>query len=142
MYIIAGDRLGTGTEAWLVLAFPLGAFEGVVCAYIYRKKIRKENSMEVKDYCRNVEMELTLWKSKLYDVIRKMDEAATGDKEKMYEDINGLHILMTELEDRVDALRTSCPNEWRPEEEEIKVKFGQLQNRYKETAKFDYDFGG
>lgn len=98
--------------------------------------------MELKDYCRNVEMELTLWKSKLYDVLRKMDKASTGDKEKMYEEINGLHILMTELEDRVDNLRTSCPTEWSPEEEKIKVKFGELKNRYKETAKFDYDFGG
>jgi len=100
--------------------------------------------MEVKDYCRNVEMELTLWKSKLYDVIRKMDQTATGNKEKMYEEINGLHILLTELEDRVDSLRTSCPTEWRPEHEQIKAKLGTLENRYKEAAnaKFDYDFGG
>ena len=100
--------------------------------------------MELKDYCRNVEMELNLWKSRLYDVIRKMDQASTGNKEKMFENINGLHILMTELEDRVDSLRTSCPTEWRPDEEEIKIKLGNLEDRYKETSnvKFDYDFGG
>ena len=99
--------------------------------------------MEVKDYCRNVEMELTLWKSKLYDVIRKMDSAPTGAKEKVYEDINGLHILLTELEDRLDSLRTSCPTELRLQEE-IKVKLGALENRYKETSNvlFDYDYGG
>jgi hypothetical protein len=100
--------------------------------------------MEVKDYCRNVEMELNLWKSRLYDVVRKMDKAPTGNKEKIYEDINGLHILMTELEDRLDKLRTSCPTEWSPEEKEISVKLEDLENRYKETSKvlFDYDFGG
>lgn len=100
--------------------------------------------MEIKDYCRNVDMELTLWKSKLYDVIRKMDKAPTGDKQKMYEEINGLHILLTELEDRLDGLRTSCPTEWSPEREEIKGKLGSLENRYKETTNvlFDYDFGG
>lgn len=38
MYIIAGDRLGTGTEAWLVLAFPLGAFEGVVTLIFTEKR--------------------------------------------------------------------------------------------------------
>lgn len=106
--------------------------------------MQKENIMEVKDYCRNMEMELTSWKSKLYDVIRKMDSAPTGAKEKVYEDINGLHILMTELEDRLDSLRTSCPTEWSPEDKEIRVKLDDLESRYKETSKvlFDYDFGG
>lgn len=100
--------------------------------------------MEVKEYCRNVEMELTHWKSKLYDVIRKMDMASTGQKEKVYEEINGLHILLTELEDRLDSLRMSCPTEWQPEQEEIKVKLGDLKNRYNEASNvnFDYDFGG
>ena len=100
--------------------------------------------MEIKDYCRNVEMELNLWKSKLYDVIRKFDQAETGDKEKMYEDINGLHILMGELEERVENLRTSCPTDWKPEEDDIKVKIEDLEKRYKEAADFmvDYDFGG
>ena len=100
--------------------------------------------MELKDYCRNVEMELTNWKSRLYDVLRKMDMASTGNKEKMYEEVNALHILMTELEERVENLRTSCPTEWSPEREEIKVKFDKLKNRYNDAANvnFDYDYGG
>jgi len=100
--------------------------------------------MELKDYCRNVEIELTLWKSRLDDVIRKMDQASTGEKEKMYENINGLHILLSELEERVDNLRLSCPTEWQPDEDEIKVKLGNLEGRYKEASNvlFDYDFGG
>lgn len=100
--------------------------------------------MELKEYCRNVEMELTGWKSKLYDVVRKMDQAPTGNKQMIYEDINGLHILMTELEDRIDRLHTSCPTDWSPEEKEIKVKLDDLESRYNKTSKvlFDYEFGG
>ncbi|MEW6429317.1 MAG: hypothetical protein AB1568_14920 [Thermodesulfobacteriota bacterium] len=100
--------------------------------------------MEVKDYCRNLEMELAAWKGKLYDVVRKMDRQPTGRKEKIYEEINGLHILMTELEDRIDSLRSACPTEWSPERKEIAVKLGDLQKRYNQAASvlFDYDFGG
>lgn len=100
--------------------------------------------MDVKDYCKNMEMELTLWKAKLYDVVSKMDKLPSGDKQRMYENVNGLHILMTELDDRVDGLRSSCPTEWSPEREEIQVKLKDLSARYKETANvlFDYDFGG
>ncbi len=100
--------------------------------------------MDVKDYCRNLDTELTTWKAKLYDVTRQMDNLSTGDKQRMYEQVNGLHIVMTELEERLDQLRTSCPTDWSPEREEINVKLTDLGNKYEAAAHefFDYDIGG
>jgi hypothetical protein len=100
--------------------------------------------MEIKDYCTNVSMELTFWKAKLYDVIHKMDQMSTGEKEKMYEHINGLHIMMTELEDRLNALQKECPTEWDPKREEINITLKNLSERYNDTAGilFDYQFSG
>lgn len=100
--------------------------------------------MEIKDYCRNVDMELNVWKAKLYDVISKMDHLPTANKQRMYEEVNGLHILMAELEERIEKLRSECPTEWSPDQEDIKVKFSELGSRYNDTAGvlFDYDFGG
>lgn len=100
--------------------------------------------MEINDYCKNVNMELTLWKAKLYDVINKIDHLPTGDKQKMSENVNGLHIIMSELEDRIEQLRTECPLEWKPDQEKISNKLDDLSSRYNDTAGilFDYDFGG
>jgi hypothetical protein len=101
--------------------------------------------MEVKDYCRNMEMELTTWKAKLYDVIRKFDQLSTGDKEEAYKDVNDLNILMTEMEDRLDTLRNACPTGWNPKDEkEFLGKMDDLEDQYKKLAgaKFDYEFGG
>jgi hypothetical protein len=100
--------------------------------------------MNVKDYCKNVDMELTLWKAKLYEVMSKMEKLPTGDKQKMYEHVNGLQIVMTELDDRIDSLRTECPTEWNPQQEMIAGKLSDLATRYNDTADilFDYDFGG
>lgn len=100
--------------------------------------------MDVKDYCKNVEMELTAWKAKLYNIMRQMDKLPTGDKQRMYEKVNGLHIIMTELDDRLDSLRTACPTEWSPERQKIKGKIVDLGERYEEAAEavFDYDIGG
>jgi hypothetical protein len=101
--------------------------------------------MEVKDYCRNMEMELTAWKAKLYDVVRKFDQLPTGEKEEAYKDINDLNILMTEMEDRLDTLRHSCPTDWNPgAETAFQGRLGALENQYKKLAeaKFDYEFGG
>lgn len=50
--------------------------------------------MEVKDYCKNVDMELTVWKAKLYDVISKIEKLPTSDKQRMLEEVNGLHIVI------------------------------------------------
>ena len=101
--------------------------------------------MEVKDYCRNMEMELTSWKAKLYDVIRKFDNLSTGEKQNTYEDVAELHMLMSALEDRLDSLRNSCPTDWSPEDEtEFRGKLGALEEQYKKIsqAKFDYGYGG
>jgi hypothetical protein len=100
--------------------------------------------MEVKDYCKNVDMELTVWKAKLYDVISKIEKLPTSDKQRMLEEVNGLHIVMTELDERIDKLRTECPIAWKPEKEEIQGKFSELTTKYNSAAGvlFDYDFGG
>ena len=101
--------------------------------------------MEVNDYCRNMEMELTSWKAKLYDVIRKFDQLPTGEKEESYKDVNDLNMLMSDMEDRLDTLRNSCPTGWKPaDEKEFHGKLGALESQYKKLAgaKFDYEFGG
>ena len=100
--------------------------------------------MNVSDYCKNVEMELTGWKAKLYNVMRQMDSLPTGDKQKMYEKVNGIHILVEELDDRIEELRKSCPTEWQPVRQEMKGKIADLGHKYEEaeTAMFDYDIGG
>lgn len=100
--------------------------------------------MEIYDYCKNVNMELTVWKARLYDVISKIDHLPTGDKQRMYEEVNGLHIIMSELEERIEKLRTECPVEWKPTREEINVRLSGLSNRYNDATGvfFDYDFGG
>lgn len=100
--------------------------------------------MKVKDYCKNVDMELATWKAKLYDVMRQIEQLPTGDKEKMYEKVNGLHIIMTELDDRIEQLRSACPTEWSPEREEIQGKIADLGDGYEAAANalFDYGVGG
>jgi hypothetical protein len=100
--------------------------------------------MEVKDYCKYVNAELIVWKAKLYDVMSKMDKLPTSDKQRMFEEINGLHIVMDELEERVEKLRTECPLTWKPEQEKIQAKLADLSSRYNGAAGifFDYDFGG
>jgi hypothetical protein len=119
--------------------WPLGTYPHVKKAYC-----SKEITMEIYDYCKSVNTELTIWKDRLFDVISKFDHLPTGDKQRMYEEVNGLHIIMSELEERIEKLRTECPTEWKPAEAESNVKIPGPNSRYTDTSgvHFDYDFGG
>jgi hypothetical protein len=77
--------------------------------------------MEVRDYCSNVDMELTLWKAKIFDAIRRADQLGSA---------------VTELEDRIHQLRTECPLEWKPVRDEIDGVKGNLTNTYDEVIDY------
>ena len=36
--------------------------------------------MDVKDFCKGMENEMTAWKAKLYDVMRKVDKLGTAER--------------------------------------------------------------
>jgi hypothetical protein len=96
----------------------------------------KEDTMEVKDYCSNVDMELTLWKAKIFDTIRKADQLGSADLEKVLPNIQDLKMVVTELEDRIHQLRTECPLEWKPVRDEIEGAKGNLTNTYDEVIDY------
>jgi len=43
----------------------------------------KEGIINVKDYCKNVDIELNAWREKLYNVMRQMDDLPEGDKQRI-----------------------------------------------------------
>ncbi|UCH19804.1 MAG: hypothetical protein JSU83_14660 [Deltaproteobacteria bacterium] len=89
--------------------------------------------MNVNDYCKGVEQELTAWKAKLYDANRKLDQLAGKDKEKILGHLGDLNIIVTEMEDRVEQLRNECPTEWSPVKEEIDDAHVNMRSKYEET---------
>ena len=94
--------------------------------------------MDVQNYCNNVDIELNTWRAKLDNIMRQMDDLPTGDKQRMFEKVNGLQIIVTELDERIDQLRTNCPTEWAPEESAIKDKITNLEEQYNEVDSFFY----
>ena len=99
-------------------------------------QIYKEDAMEVKDYCSNVDMELTVWKAKIFDTIRKADQLGSAELEKVLPNIQDLKMVVTELEDRIHQLRTECPLEWKPIRDEIEGVKGNLTNTYDEVIDY------
>ena len=89
--------------------------------------------MDVQDYCKGIEMEMTAWKAKLYDVVRKVDKLGTAEKEKVLPNIEDLHMFLEEMTDRVEKLRTECPADWSPMKKEIEQSSINMRGKYEQT---------
>jgi len=89
--------------------------------------------MNVNDYCKNVELELGVWKARLFDLQRKFDKLPGVDKDKVLYQYGDLVNIITEMEDRLSGLRNECPTEWSPVKKEIDDGTVDLRAKYEET---------
>jgi hypothetical protein len=98
----------------------------------------------VQSYCDSVVTELSVWKAKIYDVVRRLDKVSSGDKAKLGDQVNDLHIFVEELQNRIDRLRRECPTDWKADQIEMETKFGHLKGKYNDLeANFSPgDIGG
>jgi predicted nuclease with TOPRIM domain len=92
--------------------------------------------MDVKDFCKGMEAEMTAWKAKLYDVMRKIDNLGSAEKEKVLPNIEDLHMFLEEMSDRVETLKTECPSDWSPMKKDIEEGTIDMRGKYEETMEY------
>ena len=61
--------------------------------------------------CKTMEAEVTAWKADVYDIARKMGELSGGEKEMILPQIEDLHMLIAEMDDRIEQIRENCTPE-------------------------------
>jgi hypothetical protein len=83
-----------------------------------------------------METELTAWKAKLYDVMRKVDSLGSAEREKILPNIEDLHMFLEEMTDRIEKLKTECPAEWSPMKKEIDEGSIDMRGKYEETMEY------
>ncbi len=89
--------------------------------------------MDVKDFCSAMESEMTSWKAKLYDAMRKIEKLGSAEKEKVLMNIQDLNILMDDMSNRVEQLRTECPSDWSPIKKDLEQGSMDMRGKYEET---------
>lgn len=92
--------------------------------------------MDVMDYCKKMELELTAWKAKLYDLTRKIDSLGSAEKEKVLPNVEDLHMYVTEMTDRIEKLKSECPTEWSPMKKDIDDAHVDMRGKYEETMEY------
>jgi len=92
--------------------------------------------MDVKDYCGVMSTELTAWKAKMYDVVRKLDKLGTAEREKVLANVEDMHMLIEDMAARIDQLNRECPSEWSPEKKAIDNAHVDMRAKYEDTMDF------
>ena len=90
--------------------------------------------MDIQSYCDNVCIELTGWKLKLTEIVSRFDDLPSGDKEKVLSEVNDLHMLIEEFNDRIDRLMRECSVQWEPEKMELEGKLTKTKTIWEEEA--------
>jgi hypothetical protein len=94
-------------------------------------------------YCSGAAGELEVWSERLHELSSEIEKIPSIDKYKLQPQIDALHIIMTELDDRLCELVNSCDTVERldsgSEREGKSMPQGYSGSG---SERFDYDFGG
>ncbi len=88
--------------------------------------------MKARNCCKTMEMELTAWKAVIYDILRKLEALPSGEKAVVFPNIEDIHILVEDLDMRIEEIRESCTPETgmqdiSTEREEVNLKMGDIR---------------
>ena len=86
--------------------------------------------MDAKNYCQSIEVELYGWKSKMYDMIRKVDKLRSSDKEKILARVEELHNNIADMQHLIEQLQTECPIEFGSEKKQIDETAAGMKQKY------------
>ncbi len=67
--------------------------------------------MKARNCCKTMEAELAAWKANVYDIVRHMEALPGGEKEKILPNIEDLHMLIAEMDERIEQIRDKCTPE-------------------------------
>jgi hypothetical protein len=89
--------------------------------------------MAVKDYCHSIEIELNAWKTKMYNMVRKVDKLRSADRDKLSAQVEGLHKHIEDIERIVNTLQTECPADFGPQKQEIDASQTEMKKKYEDA---------
>ena len=67
--------------------------------------------MKARNCCKTMEMELTAWKAIVYDIVRKMEELPHDTREKVFPNIEDMHMMIADMDERIEEIRENCTPE-------------------------------
>ena len=96
--------------------------------------------MEVKDYCKAIDIELYGCKAKMYNMVRKVDKLRSSEKEQVASKVEELHNHISEMERIIEQLQTECPIEFGPQKKQIEESTDGMKKKYEDAMAAVFQF--
>ncbi len=95
--------------------------------------------MEVNAFCSSLRDEMSGWRAKTQDIIRRTEGMSEGPGEKMKSSIDDMKGMIERIERTLERLERECPVGWDEERAEIERTVSALHARWNDTASYSPD---
>jgi predicted nuclease with TOPRIM domain len=95
--------------------------------------------MDVKTFCGSLRVELTGWKAKTYDLIRKLEKMSGPERDKADQSLTDLHGLIDRIGEQIESLEKECPMDWSPEKKSLEKEMSDLEKKWETLAEMSPD---
>ena len=95
--------------------------------------------MEMKTFCSSMRNEMTSWKAKTYDLIRKTEEMSPSPDQRVKASIDEMKTMIKRIEKTLERLETQCPVNWDSEKTEIEQVMCDMRERWNAAAAMSPD---
>lgn len=95
--------------------------------------------MDIKTFCTGMRDEMTAWKAKTYDVMRKTEKISPSPDNKMKAAVDDMKAMIDRVELTLKRLEDQCPVNWDSEKAEIEQEMCNIQDRWNEAAAMSPD---
>ena len=85
--------------------------------------------MEVRSYCEQLREDMTVWKAKIYDIIRRSEKAPSAERERFASSVDELNKIVDNIEGGIRKLEKECPLDWEPERAALEAKSKDLAKK-------------
>jgi len=80
-----------------------------------------------------MEQELGTWKSKMYDMIRNIDNLKAADRERISSKVDELHGYVSEMEKIITQLQSECPADFSDQKDKLAETDSQMRKKYRDA---------
>jgi hypothetical protein len=90
--------------------------------------------MDIENFCTYMKDEMTGWKAKSYDLMRKMEKMSPGPDENRAASIAEMGAIIDRVEQILEKLEKECPVNWDAEKAELDHMICDIKERWSEAS--------
>jgi len=93
----------------------------------------------VQTFCSSMRNEMTAWKAKTYDLIRRAEIASPAPDQKARASIDDMKSMIDGIEKTLGKLEVQCPVNWGSEKAEIEEAMCDIRERWIQASSMSPD---